>query len=121
MTHLQSSTQQQLHAAVKAAQTDLLAARNEFLFRPPSCLQLQWQSLLQDQRDLPIFYLLFNVTFTVLPAAIALCALPAWTPLLGPLYLAVAYVLFLERFLLALHYSQHRKLFNSGDLLWYAC
>ena len=71
-------------------------------------------TLLQDERDLPILYLFVNVAATVLPAAIVLFCMPAYSSLLGPVYLVCTEVLFLERFLLALHYSQHRKLFKAG-------
>lgn len=100
--------------AVEAANADLTADRKEFYFRLPGWLEARLRPLLQDQRDLPILYLFFNVSVTVLPAALSLFACPACTQLLGPLYLACSYVLFLERYLLALHYSQHRRLFKRG-------
>ena len=103
------------NSVIAAANADLTAVRHEFYFQLPSCLQASLQPLLQDERDLPILYLFFNVSATVLPAAVALFALPAWSSFLGPLYFAVTYALYLERFLLALHYSQHRKLFKSGS------
>ena len=101
--------------AIQAANADLTAARNEFYFRLPGWLEARLRPLLQDQRDLPILYLFFNVSVTVLPAGLSLFACPAWAKLLGPLYLACSYVLFLERYLLALHYSQHRRLFKRGS------
>lgn len=98
---------------IAAAYADLSAQRNEFHFKLPKWLEdLCWPRL-QDKRDLPICYLLFDVAVTVLPAALALYYLPAWSSVLGPAYLAVTDVLFLERFLLALHYSQHRQLFKT--------
>ncbi|KAL0036947.1 hypothetical protein WJX77_006197 [Trebouxia sp. C0004] len=103
--------------AVEAANADLTADRNEFYFGLPGWLEARLRPLLQDQRDLPILYLFFNVSVTVLPASLSLFACPAWAKLLGPLYLASSYVLFLERYLLALHYSQHRRLFKR-DCNW---
>lgn len=100
--------------AIEAANADLTAVRKEFYFRLPGWLEARLRPLLQDQRDLPILYLFFNVSVTVLPAGLSLFACPAWAKLLGPLYLACSYVLFLERYLLALHYSQHRRLFKRG-------
>ena len=106
------------NSVLAAANADLTAVRHEFYFQLPNCLQARLQPLLQDERDLPILYLFFNVSATVLPAALATFALPAWSKVFGPLYFAVTYTLYLERFLLALHYSQHRKLFKSGS---FAC
>ena len=102
-------------AAIAAAKGDQEAVRREFYFQTPACLQARLQPLLHDQRDLPILHLFLNVLVTVLPAAVSLFALPAWSKVLGPVYLVTTYDLFLERFLLALHYSQHRKLFAKGD------
>lgn len=102
--------------AIAAANVDLSAQRNEFLFVMPRHLENWCLPLLQDKRDLPVLCLFFNVAVTVLPAALAVYCLPAWSHILGPAYLAATDVLFLERFLLALHYSQHRKLFKKGDV-----
>lgn len=102
--------------AIAAANVDLSAQRNEFLFFMPKHVENLCLPLLQDKRDLPILCLFFNVAVTVLPAALALYCLPAWSPFLAPAYLAAVDVLFLERFLLALHYSQHRQLFNKGGI-----
>lgn len=102
------------NSVLAAANADLTAVRHEFYFQLPICLQARLLPLLQDERDLPILYLFFNVSATVLPAALATFALPAWSKVFGPLYFAVTYTLYLERFLLALHYSQHRKLFKTG-------
>ena len=102
--------------AIAAAQADLSAQRNEFHFKLPKWLEHLCLPLLQDKRDLPILYLFFNVAVTVLPAAVALYFLPAWSSVLGPVYLVAIDVFFLERFLLALHYSQHRQLFKKGEV-----
>lgn len=100
--------------AVEAANADLSAQRNEFHFKLPKRLAALCLPLLLDKRDLPILHLFFNIAVTVLPASLALYCLPAWSAVLGPVYLAATYVLFLERYLLALHYSQHRQLFKTG-------
>ena len=102
--------------AIAAAYVDLSRQRNEFFFKMPKSLEKMCLPLLLDERDLPILCLFFDVTVTVLPAALALYLLPAWSSILGPAYLAATDVLFLERFLLALHYSQHRQLFRTGDV-----
>ena len=102
--------------AVHAAKNDLEAERREYYFKLPSLLSARLQPWLQDQRDRPILLLFWNISVTILPASIAVFLLPAWSYLLGPAYLLCSYVLFLERYLLALHYSEHRKLFKTGQL-----
>ena len=101
--------------AIQGAVADLEADRNEFYCKLPGWLESRLRPLLQDQRDVPILNLFLNVFVTVLPAVLGLFIYPDWTKVLGPIYLAGSYVLFLERYLLALHYSQHRRLFNRGD------
>lgn len=105
--------------AVQAAQQDVSAERREFYFDLPACLANTLQPLLKDQRDLPVLSLFYNVSVTVVPAAAAVFSIPAWSHLSGPAYLVCSYVLFLERYLLALHYSEHRKLFKQGQQLTY--
>lgn len=101
--------------AVQAAQKDLAAKRREYYFALPGFLRDRVQLLLQTQDDLPILFLLWNVSITTLPIAVAVFSIPAWSHILGPLYLICSYVLFLERYLLALHYSEHKKLFKKGQ------
>ena len=85
--------------------SDLGAARNEFLFRSPLTF------MAKDERDHPMVHLQFSITVTVLPAAAALflCELPLWV---GPLYVLGIYAIFFQRFVLCLHYSEHRKIFK---------
>lgn len=110
-SQLQASTQIR---AVAAANADLSAQRNEFHFKLPQRLEDLCLPLVQDKRDLPILHLFFNIAVTVLPASLGLYCLPTWSAILGPIHLTATYVLFLERYLLALHYSQHRQLFKTG-------
>jgi len=70
------------------------------------------RGLLVDDRDTPLLYLLMNVCVFVLPAAVALFCLPA-SHALGGVYLAATIALFFQRFILALHYSEHRGLFRN--------
>lgn len=99
----------------RAATTDLLAERNEFLFKfPISLVQKQIVFMLQTPRDLPIVYLFSNICMLTVPAAIALFTYAPTSHLVGAVYFILNYVLFLQRFMLALHYSEHRKLFRSG-------
>lgn len=105
-----------------AAAADAAAARREYLLAPPACLHKPLSRLLSDPRDLPILFLLINVCLTTAPAAAALflCFPAAARPLphwLGASYLAASYAAYLGRFMLSLHYSEHRPLFRAGALL----
>ncbi|KAI7846206.1 hypothetical protein COHA_000276 [Chlorella ohadii] len=104
-----------------AAAADAAAPRAEFVFAPPAALHKPLAALLEDPRDLPILFLYLNVLLTTAPAAALLFYAfpPASRPLphwLGAAYLVVNYVLYLARFMLSLHYSQHRRLFRRE--LW---
>ena len=99
----------------KAATSDLLAQRNEFLFKfPVSLIQKQLIPMLQNPRDLPIVYLFSNIIMLTVPAALAIFNFAPTSHIVGAAYFILNYVLFLQRFMLALHYSEHRKLFRSG-------
>lgn len=106
-----------------AAATDAAAPREEFCFAPPAAWHKPLARLLEDPRDLPILYLYLNVLLTTVPAAAALfwAFPPATRPLphlLGLVYLLANYIVFLARFMLSLHYSQHRRLFKKGEPGW---
>jgi hypothetical protein len=98
------------------AQWDLCAVRREFLWAPSS-LRLQSrlvEALLNDPRDAPALFLVLNVVFMALPAAVMLHLLSTTPHWLGAAYLVANYMLFLQRFLLTLHYTQHRRLYKKG-------
>jgi hypothetical protein len=101
---------------IKLATTDLKAQiRNEFLFEfPLSLIQKQIVPMLQNSQDLPIVYLFSNICTLTLPAALAIFTFAPTSNFVGGVYFVVNYVLFLQRFMLGLHYSEHRKLFRSG-------
>ena len=103
------------------ATQDLIADRHEYLFPLPACLQSAVLPFLRDARDLPLVTFLFNISTTTLPAAALVFAWKPWSAILGPLYLAATYALYLERFVLALHYSEHSRLFKSGLHLAVPC
>ena len=106
-----------------AAAADAAAPRREFLWAPPPSLAKLLARLLADPRDAPILWLYLNIAACSLPAVAALFAcfpasrrpLPHW---LGATYLAANYVAFLARFMLSLHYSEHRRLFRRGMGVW---
>ena len=99
--------------ALAAAEKDVKAVRQEYLVRPPPWLSKAITPWLNDRRDAPVLFLLCNLLCTTLPAAVTLFVLPP-NPWLGAVYLVLNYGLFLQRFLLALHYSEHRRLFRQG-------
>ncbi|EFJ49187.1 hypothetical protein VOLCADRAFT_120780 [Volvox carteri f. nagariensis] len=68
--------------------------------------------MLLDPRDEPIVHLLCNQLQLVIPSVVLLFAFNRshW---LGMLYLAFNYGLFLQRFMLTLHFTEHRSLFKQ--------
>jgi hypothetical protein len=102
-------------AVRRAVARDQAAARREFLLAPPPWLARRLLPLLADPRDAPILFLFINVATMVLPAAAALFRWAPTSHAWGAAYLAATYALFLQRFMLALHYSEHRKLFRKGE------
>jgi hypothetical protein len=99
----------------RAATTDLMGERKEFLFKfPTSLIQKQVVPMLQNSRDIPIVYLYSNICMLILPAALALFTYTPTSHSVGAMYFILNYVLFLQRFMLALHYSEHRMVFRPG-------
>ena len=102
--------------AVDFARKDLLAKRGEFLFPLPSAIIDRIVPLLEDSRDRPAVILIINVLLTSVPAVATLMATGctshgAWAALT-----IVNYLLFLQRMVLSLHVTEHRKLFKSAWL-----
>jgi len=94
------------------ANADLSARRREALFSPPPFVASRLTALLADPRDAELLFALLSVACVVPPAALALLLSPP-SHALGALYFGCVYALFAQRFLLALHYSQHRRLFRA--------
>jgi hypothetical protein len=101
--------------ACRLAAVDLSSQRNEYIFKVPYGLRRIGLGLLLDERDEPALHLLCNVLCTTVPAAVLLHAFSVQSHLLGLAYFVVNYVLFLQRFLLTLHYTEHRKLFKPCE------
>lgn len=97
---------------VALAQQDLCARRSEYLFRMPSCVARPLVAMLADPRDEPIVHLLCNQALLVLPAVALLYAAPP-SHLIGALYFAANYALFIQRYMLTLHVTAHRQLFRT--------
>jgi len=96
---------------------DLNDVRREYLFALPAFIEKPLYDQLLDKRDLVMVRLMLNITVVMLPWALLLFYLrtfPAW---LGVGYLVVNYALFLQRFMLTLHFASHRRLFPKGSKL----
>jgi len=96
---------------------DLKNERKEFLFTLPEALESRFLSVLNDKRDIAMVRLMANITLTMIPAAAILFYLKSFNNLIGLLYVVVFYALYLQRFILTLHFSSHRKLFAKGNPL----
>lgn len=93
---------------------DLTAARREWHITPPGWVTAWVLSVLVDPRDLPIGYLFVNVCMCVVPAAVVV--LYSNSHVIGVVYMVATIAFFYERFLLALHFSSHRRLTHSSIL-----
>lgn len=112
--------------------SDLSAARNEYLFRPPVS-DVALMRLMRDERDMPSVYLQLNILMLLVPAACAVYAVFLWATaawvkqLVGLAYFLLLATQFEERYILMLHYSAHRKVYKDeygylNDLLnWVSC
>jgi len=100
--------------------TDLTAARNEYIFRTPVIVTLLCK-FLKDERDWPVVCLLVNILTWIIPGATGLFVLNIAYPetsliyrnIAGLIYFVGLLVLFLERFLLMMHFSAHRPAFHG--------
>lgn len=100
--------------ASRLAAVDIHSNRNEYVFALPGTLSHAAVLLLNDKRDEPALHLLCNIVCTTVPAAVLLHSAGIQSHLLGLAYFVINYVLYLQRFLLTLHYTEHRKLFKPG-------
>ena len=66
-----------------------------------------------DPRDVPFVVLMVTASLVVLPFAAALFVPGVFRWWLGALYLVVNFAVFLDRFILMLHNTSHRVLFNK--------
>lgn len=103
----------------KLKNRDLTAPRNEYLFRTPFLVDALLP-LLKDKRDEPMLCLQLNILLVVLPGMYLVfwvhlndVPMPHVTRnLVGLVYVVATLVLFLERFVLFLHFSSHRTIFK---------
>ena len=108
--------------ALEAAQRDLEGPRREYHFKFPegSAPDAFVSRHLCDLEDKPLFYALFDMFVTSVPLAAAMFFFVppslGWVGhLLGFVYFAAHFGLYLQPFILALHYSSHRRLFKKGS------
>ncbi|GBG43263.1 hypothetical protein CBR_g76857, partial [Chara braunii] len=85
---------------------DLTASRSEYIMKPPWPFDAWVLSQLRDSRDAPMGYLMFNICTIALPAAIAMFVFPV-THWMGAVYLLLNSALFMQRFILCLHFVEH--------------
>ena len=90
------------------------ARRCEYLFAPPASLRALLLPLLDNPKDEALLWALLNVALLVPPAAGLLVVCAPGSHLAGAAYLVAVYGVFLQRFMLSLHFSQHRRLFRKG-------
>eukprot|EP00475_Leptophrys_vorax_P003980 TRINITY_DN1232_c0_g1_i1.p1 TRINITY_DN1232_c0_g1~~TRINITY_DN1232_c0_g1_i1.p1 ORF type:complete len:433 (-),score=97.36 TRINITY_DN1232_c0_g1_i1:124-1422(-) len=96
---------------------DVNGVRQEYLFECPQLLQRFLKPYMKDLRDMPMIHLLFNMHVTTLPFAVLLfTVLPEWH-VFGVLYFLLSQVLYLQRFILFMHFSTHRKIFEDSKVL----
>lgn len=92
--------------------------RREYLVAPPAFLRSMLLNIMADEQDLPIVYLMLNIICSVFPSAALLFALPnredSWLKFgLGVAHLALVFGVFLQRFVLMLHFSEHRNVWTG--------
>ena len=96
-----------LRSTSEFVNTDLTGKRQEYIFKPPKIIENWLLSQLRDERDAPMAYLLFNICTVSVPIAASLFLVPNLPHLVGLLFFVLNLVLFTERFILCLHYSEH--------------
>ena len=91
--------------------------------QPPSrgALERLFLRFIRDERDLPFVWLALAMTFVLLPFAAALFVPGVFRWWLAPLYWAVLYGFFADRYILMLHCTSHRPLWKRewGFLRFY--
>mmetsp|Transcript_137643 Transcript_137643/g.326062 ORF Transcript_137643/g.326062 Transcript_137643/m.326062 type:complete len:375 (-) Transcript_137643:161-1285(-) len=115
------ATVQVLEKLKPAERTDLNDTRNEYLFRTPLLADVL-EPMLKDERDKPMLYLLLNIAQISFTSAffvyyVNIQGWSAWARhLCGLAHVVTLLVLFLERFMLMMHFSSHRTIFRNEAL-----
>ena len=89
---------------------DLTAPRNEYMLRLPRSLE-RWvvDTMMKDPRDAAMLSTMANILMTTLPLAALLFVYPSH--LLGVAIVAFNLITWMERYILMLHYAEHRGIF----------
>mmetsp|Transcript_39615 Transcript_39615/g.88092 ORF Transcript_39615/g.88092 Transcript_39615/m.88092 type:complete len:363 (-) Transcript_39615:628-1716(-) len=98
--------------ATQLADRDLKAKRREYAFSLPSRFQKWLSNTLEDPRDLPAALLLANISLSIVPAALFMYA-KCTSHVTGLAYLLVNYAWYIQRYMLTLHFTEHRRLFKQ--------
>jgi hypothetical protein len=70
--------------------------------------------LINDGRDKIMVYLILNILLITVPLATLVFLVKPFSTLLAIVYLVINYVCFLQRFILMLHFSEHKRLFKRN-------
>lgn len=92
---------------------DINKPRQEYYFKPPAFVQRFLERSLHDVRDMEIAWLYWNIMTTMYPALIAIWTVLPASNWIGAAYLLGFNVLYMQRFILAMHYSTHKRLFKK--------
>jgi hypothetical protein len=79
----------------------------------PGLFERVARHFLQDKRDVPFLALSVSASLTVIPFAVALYWPGVFRWWLAPIYLALVFGVFVDRFILMLHNTSHRPLFKK--------
>lgn len=101
--------------AAELARKDDAAARREYAFDLPSWVKAPLMSCLNDQRDEPCMLLAANLALTTLPGGLAVLLL-ARSHWIGLCFLLANHLMYMQRYMLTLHVTEHRTLFRKGEL-----
>lgn len=91
---------------------DLTAPRNEFVIKLPNFLEkICAKHMLRDPRDTVMLSTIANILATTVPLAALLWVYPSH--LLGIFNIVFNVAMWMERYILCLHYAEHRTLFKA--------
>jgi fatty acid desaturase len=98
---------------------DTQSPRREYHVALPKFIHDIVDPYLSDKRDAIMLDLMFNITCVVLPSAAFQFFMPAscrdYATWLGVLHLFIVNFFYTQRFILMLHYSEHRRMFIPGS------
>ena len=105
----------------KEVKVDQTSTRREAIFSAPGFVKDAIKPHLADERDALMIDLIFNLTVLIIPSAVLQYNLPAFLEphsfWVGCAHLVMVYVFFVQRFILCLHYSEHKRLFKANSPL----